>query len=742
MEFSPGYNFKNPYLTPIRLNLKIVAMYKIVAVLVLLFGLNAQAQYPDLPFKQATSVKFSLAEDLENAELQKLVVDYNDIVYVLTNKGLYRSYEGNLLSKDVSYRALTDRNPVDICIQEESGILFYLYNNQYLTNSYAGTVYSSLEENKFRKIAVNQHTEVLLVGEQDFEIFKNNKTYVKGELPVSNILNVAVYEGLFYIHNENLVFRFANGNWEKFHAGNNITSLAFFHDKLFVGTGSGFYTVSLRDNSLVSEREEKLPVPEISKLFFANKQLWCATPNGAFVQEPDRYRYFASKRWLDQNTCIDAATDSKGDVYLLTPTGLNKIEYLTQTLAQKAGFYQNNIRKYHMRYGFVCAPRLLEPYNRATAMIHDHDNDGLWTSFYLGSQAFRYATTGEKIAQRYCWESFEAFERLLSVNPLKGFPSRTFERKGFKVSDPDRWRDSQEQEWEWKGTTSTDEYIAYLFVAAVMDKLVVENEKERQRVAGFIDQILTHIIENDYYFVDLDGKPTLWGRWNPDYVHKYPFHVYDRKLNSLHLIAGLQLAHALTGKEIYKTEAFRMMREHGYHKNMLTPMAEMRADKIDYDGITMGDEWNHSDDEMAFLCYWPLYHYAFNDSLKSDYEWIINDHWEIEKPERNAAWNILTYGLTGKIDAESTLWHLREFKRDLISYDVKNSHRKDLEFLAPNFRGQTTRQLLTPGERTTHRHNANPFRLDGTGGGRSMLAGDEFLLPYWMCRYYGFLVGK
>ena len=63
---------------------------------------------------------------------------------------------------------------------------------------------------------------------------------------------------------------------------------------------------------------------------------------------------------------------------------------------------------------------------------------------------------------------------------------------------------------------------------------------------------MTHIIENDYYFIDLDGKPTLWGRWNPEYVNWYPLHVSDRKLNSAHLIAGLQLAYHLTGKEIYK----------------------------------------------------------------------------------------------------------------------------------------------------------------------------------------------
>ena len=116
-----------------------------------------------------------------------------------------------------------------------------------------------------------------------------------------------------------------------------------------------------------------------------------------------------------------------------------------------------------------------------TAVAVDNDNDGLWTSLYLGSQAFRYATTGEEIARRYVWESFESYERLLTVNPLKGFPSRTFERRGI-IKDHHAWRPSQEEEWDWKGTTSTDEYIAYLFVASVMDQFIVKTADEKKRI--------------------------------------------------------------------------------------------------------------------------------------------------------------------------------------------------------------------------------------------------------------------
>jgi hypothetical protein len=57
--------------------------------------------------------------------------------------------------------------------------------------------------------------------------------------------------------------------------------------------------------------------------------------------------------------------------------------------------------------------------------------------------------------------------------------------------------------------------------------------------------------------------------------------------------------------------------------------------------------------------------------------------------------------------------------------------------LAPNFRKQTTKEVLPPDERPIQRHNSNMFTLDytrGNGDGEHS-AGDIWLLPYWMGRY-------
>ena len=701
-----------------------------------LIAMNLMAQVIDAPFKQAVSVKYTLPDELKDAQLKKVVIDYNEIVYVLTDKGLYRDYNENELSKDLFYRLLAKKIPVDITVQEETGYLYYLYADEFLTNAHAGTIYKYFPKNEYQRILVNENGQVLLLGSKKTTLYQRTQKLSDYKVPKGDFVDAYVHDKKFYYLTSDAIYSLENGDWKTLHKGKGMTAITFRHNEIFVGTKDGFYAVDIYRGQVVLEKNNKLPAPQITDIRQIGNQLWFGSENGTFLQEQDRYRYFSGRRWLDQNKVIDIANDGKGDLYFLTPTGLNKVKYITQTLAEKTKKIEDDIRKYHMRFGWVNEIRYSKPGAMQSAHSEDNDNDGLWTSLYLGSQAFKYATTGEELAKRYVWESFESFERLLTVNPLKGFPARTFERRGI-VFNHEAWRPSQEKEWDWKGTTSTDEYIGYLFVASVMDEFIVQTAEEKKRIADFIDTIMTHIIENDYYFVDVDGKPTRWGRWNPEYVNWYADYVSDKKLNSAHLIAGLQLAYHLTGKKIYKTEAFKMMEKHGYLDNIMIPMKTMRKTlEFVHMGDIMGDNWNHSDDEMSFLTYWVLHKYAFNNELKQKYEAVTRDHWEIERPEKDGLWELCTYGVSGDIDVASTLFFLREFNIDLDRYSTKNSHRKDLEFLPENFRGQTTKKLLYPGEREMHRHNTNPFALDQGGAQMSRLAGDEYLLPYWMARYY------
>ncbi len=691
---------------------------------------------PDKPFKQPVSIKYSIPESLKGATLKKVVTDYNDNVYVLTNKGVYKVNEKALV-KDLRYTPLAQKIPVDIAVQEGSGHLFYLYEDKWLTNGYAGVPYKVLPKGKYNQFAVASDGSILLVGANAVSLCNNYKL-TDITKPADKILNVQVNNGIFYALSAVAIYQLSGDHFIPLHKSKGLQAMAFRDNEIILGTAQGYYGINKLTGDSTFALQTKLPVENVSCLQVIDNKVWAGSPMGAFMKEPSgTYRYYASKRWLNEDAVTAIAADSKGNAYVLTPSGLNKIEFIYETFLDKATLFQDNIRQRHIRYGFISNVTLQLPGDLSTAQMTDTDNDGLWSAFYLGSQAFRYSVTKDKNAKRYAWEAFEAFERIISVNPLKNFPARTFERKGYKNSDPQAWHDSQDPEWEWKGTTSSDEFVGYIFIASVLNEMVAETESEHKRVADFIDKILTHIIDNNYYFIDADGKPTLWGRWNPEYINSFPESVQDRKLGSAHILAGLQLGYALTGKEKYKSEAYKLINEFGYVKNILVSYTKIKETPGTIRmGIDLGaGGWNHSDDEMAFLTYWPLYRYAFTPELQEQYKWVITDHWQIEKPERNALWNLITFATAGIYDEPSVFWHLKEFPTDLVRWNIKNSHRKDIVLLPPNFRKQTTEVLLPNGEVPLNRHNSNAFILDGGEDGLAELAGDEYLLPYWMARY-------
>ena len=76
---------------------------------------------------------------------------------------------------------------------------------------------------------------------------------------------------------------------------------------------------------------------------------------------------------------------------------------------------------------------------------------------------------------------------------------------------------------------------------------------------------------------------------------------------------------------------------------------------------------------------------------------------------------------------------------DLITWPVRNSHRKDLDFIPANFRNQTITKVLPPDERPVSKYNNNAFSLDAHDNGHAEQSGDIFLMPYWMGRYLGLI---
>ncbi|WP_025764268.1 hypothetical protein [Dyadobacter tibetensis] len=709
-----------------------------------------QPVYQDKPFLQDLSIKYYA--DTTDLRLLGAAADRNGKIQVLSSKGVLHPHDGQFLypgtlETDNSYRFLSDKTIQAIGRYQNQ--IVYLTDSVVFSNAWAGRLFSPHAMPEARLMAGGKDFQFLISDGQQLKLISKAATQWNQTLSdetVRQIIYQPELEHYLVLTDKTLYTLSADKAFSSIYQGKDLRAMAPWkaRKQVAIGTGNGYLLIDLASKKPVGDKRSDLPVPAISTMANINDRLWFGSSEGAYaLREDGKFDYYYGERWLPGSQVISIESGPERSVLILTTGGVGQIQFKEMTLADKAEYYDKQVRLRHIRVGFNSSLSRMTKGDLSTGYLSDSDNDGLWTSMYLGGEIFRYAVTKDPEALQNCRESMEAMERLYDINPVAGFPSRSFERSGHieSLSDPERWQHATDKEWDWKSTTSSDEVIGHVFAFGAMAELV-DDENLKNRAITLIDTLMSHIISNDMYLIDFDGKPTMWGKWNPSYVNSFPTNVGDRKLNSSNIVAMLQTAYHFTKKEKYKEKAFELMNQHGYFENMMRPMSEIgkAPDDADEHAKNMSDGWNHSDDEMYFIGYWGLYRYAFNDSLKAHYKTQILDHWEAERPEKEGAWNIFT-ALTGvqEFDLDEAAWYLREYPMDLIGWDVKNSHRKDIELLEPNFRKQSTKEVLPPDERPVRRHNANMFDMDrvGANGNNESSAGDIWLLPYWMGRYLG-----
>jgi hypothetical protein len=283
-------------------------------------------------------------------------------------------------------------------------------------------VKAHLPPGAFDRFAVAADGDVLLVGPETCEVFSGGRLRGASSMPGGPKLRPYVWRNDFFLVGSNGVYRLTQGAWELFHAANDATVLAFRNDTMFVGTHRGFYALDVNTGRETLARQTRLPVVDITSLEAAPDGLWAGTPRGVFHwSKTGAVRYYASKRWLLDDAVSDLALDREGNLFVLTGTGLNQIEFRQMTLAEKAAFYERKIRQRHIRYGLCSELRLLKPGDITSAEMIDTDNDGSWSAYYMASQAFHFGATGDLQAHSNAWETFGALERLESINGLDGF---------------------------------------------------------------------------------------------------------------------------------------------------------------------------------------------------------------------------------------------------------------------------------------------------------------------------------
>ena len=487
---------------------------------------------------------------------------------------------------------------------------------------------------------------------------------------------------------------------------------------------------------LDSIRAALVPLPSSAITVVAAESpsvVWIGTPQGAVrVGRNDQSReFFAGLRWLPDDNVTGIGFEGEA-IWLETPKGFARIEYAPMTLDEKSRAFVSRIQSRHNRWGLTASSRLRVPGDLSTNQMVSSDNDGLWTAMYVAAECFRYRVTGATDAREHARTGMQAIMRLEAITGIPGFPARSFIKVGADEQPTDgEWHDAADKAWRWKGDTSSDEIVGHYFVYPIYSDLVADDE-EKGRLSAVIDRITNHILDHNYQLVGPDGKRTRWGWWGPDAIWADPD---ETGLRALHILSHLRVALHLTRRAEYRAKYQRayddLVNTHKYH--WLT-----RNQKIMVPGHI-----NHSDDELAFLSFYPLLAYETDARLLEVYRQSLERSWQIERPERNPLWNVIYAAGTGaqEFDRPESLRTLQEIPMDTIDWVVRNSHRLDVPVdpMTDRFSRRQALVVLPYDELPMKKWNGNPYGLDGGSGGRSEDDGAYFLLPYWMGRYHRLL---
>src|SRR4051812_37872756 len=474
-----------------------------------------------------------------------------------------------------------------------------------------------------------------------------------------------------------------------------------------------------------------LPVNDLTVIAIESPTItWIGSPQGAVRLNTSTrtVEYFAGERWLPDDHVTGIGFD-KSATWVETAKGLSRIEYKSMTLDEKSGVFVDRIQARHNRWGLTATSTLRVAGDLTSNQPVSTDNDGLWTAMYVAAECFRYKVTGQSAARDNARRGMQAILRLESITGIPGFPARSIIKVGADVQPGEgEWHDAADTGWRWKGDTSSDEIVGHYFVYGIYYDLVADaSEKNDLRAA--LERITNHILDHNYQLVDVDGKRTTWGFWGPDDIWE---EAGETGLRALHILSHLRVAMHLSentpAAARYRAEYDNLVKMRRYH--LLT-----RNQKIAIPGHI-----NHSDDELAFLSYYPLLQYETDPQLRAIYKQSLERSWQVERPERNPLWNAIYAAGTGaqEFDRAESLRTLHEIPMDTITWTVRNSQRLDVPIdpLPDRFKRPQALVVLPYDEIPMWKWNTNPYALDGGNGGRSEDDGAYFLLPYWMGRYH------
>lgn len=726
---------------------------------------QAKIAVPDAPFEQDVHESYPLATPAEN-DVRSIVVEPSGRVWAATGAGV-RYLDGGVWKKPSGGDEI---GPVYTIHRDASGVIWAgAWNGLYTVTQEAvgkpvisDTLISAIgeyddsENGAVTLVAAGPHGIWHIDGRVAKRIEARTQTSIRAVLPVrGDKIWVGTASGLFLLdlsRNPVLCTRYSEPDVV---LSSNISSLrALPSGDVAIGSTGGvdFYRGSTRRSTL--SVKDGLPNRYVTSIAIEPAgRLWIGTRLGVARYYEHGWSLRHSRRWLQSNDVRDVAIANDGSAWMATGAGVDRINQIKLTLEQKSERFLQIIRARHLRPPGLIGPAVLvTPGDLSKSFIEDDDNDGEHTGMYLAMESFRYAMTHDATARE---EAKAAFHGLLALQRVTGtshfiarsmLPMGTAPRHELDATytppqvaemgrlDPrekiieKRWVPSADGQWLWKRDASSDEVDGHIFGYAAYYDLAAD-EDEKRLAADQVDRIVGGIVDHGYVLADIDGKATQWGNWSPETLNHDPNWYEVRGGNSAEMLEFLGVAYHMTHKQRYVDSARYLIDKEGYARNMLLTTFNTPSERT------------RVEDELMTMVYQDLMTYPIFPSVHEYGEQSLENWYGSSGKDSTPFFDFVYNGFSGnRTPLGQAVETLRDWPLDMIEWTVDNSQREDISIdQTPGVeQGNLTKPLPRSEMGLCNWDSEATHLVIGRNGEREDRPTD-WLLAYWMGRYYGLL---
>jgi len=407
-------------------------------------------------------------------------------------------------------------------------------------------------------------------------------------------------------------------------------------------------------------------------------------------------------------------------VEITLTTGLILWAVLTAHASEREALsISDNIRRFHTPYSTVIDPIFASSdpgspeYTRIVGYTRAADS-AIWTGHYLAAEAFRYQATRSPEALNNVRTALNGITSLQDVTgtgllarcllPVDSpyAPGILREEGGHGIYIGMLGRSA----YYWIGHTSRDQYSGVFFGLGVAYDMV-DDEAIRSQIRSAVTRMLDFLLENNWSVIMPTGKISTIFIGQPEQMLNFlqvGRHVNPAKYDLLYKIYRALLA-----------------------MTVIIP--------IEFESLDDHDEYFRFN--LDFINFYNLIRLE-NDG--STYRWAyLNAYDELRRTTQdhgNAFFNMIDRGLRGpdlRRDAETKVlldqW-LRRPRRDYY-VDLRG------KYSGCGFNRACHPLPVEERVRTDFLWQRSPFLLSGGGSGTVETSGIDYILVYWMARYYG-----